>query len=155
MPEFMVPTHVVILERLPLTPNGKVDRNALPDPNGEVAPDGATDPVDDPEAPRTEVERKMGAIWEELLSENDIGRNGHFFDLGGNSLIALQLMNEIKRTFQVRLPLRSIFEAPRVRDMAALVQEQRVQDVDIGALSSALNEIEQLSDDEVKRLLDS
>jgi natural product biosynthesis luciferase-like monooxygenase protein len=150
VPEFMIPTHLVVLDQLPLTPNGKVDRKALPKPGGQVG-------VEDRgfEAARNEVERKIIAIWEEVLDVQHIDRNGHFFDLGGNSLVALRLMDTMKTELGVGLPLRSIFDAPRVRDLATLIQEERVQTVGAERLSTVLEEVEQLSDDEVKRLLDS
>jgi amino acid adenylation domain-containing protein len=117
LPEPMVPSEVVILERLPLTANGKVDRRALPAPELSARRDGAPVP-----APRNAIELQLAGIWEELLEVSPIGVTDNFLELGGHSLLAVRLMARIERVFGVQLPISALFEAPTVESLAALLQ---------------------------------
>ena len=84
VPEYMVPSQIVLLERLPLTPNGKVDRKALPAPDQDA---GSEHP-----APEGETEEAIAAVWREVLGREQIGRNDNFFELGGDSILSLQII---------------------------------------------------------------
>jgi len=117
LPEYMLPKVFVMLEALPLTPNGKIDRKALPiaDKN----------PYDDDTiyvAPRTLTETKLTAIWSELLVREQVGINDNFFELGGHSLLLTQMIFRVRETFQVELPLRSLFEMPTVAALAESIE---------------------------------
>ena len=112
LPEYMVPQHYVELSSIPLTPNGKVDRKALPKPER----DGATE--QGYVAPRTETERKIAAVWQEVLSRERVGLQDDFFELGGHSLLATQVMSRVNRLFNVQMPLRRLFEARTVGGLA-------------------------------------
>src|SRR5258705_4022935 len=94
LPEYMLPTYFVRLDRLPLTPNGKVDRQALPTLCYENI-HAARDVV----GPRTETEKALAAIWREFLVVEEIGINDDFFDLGGQSLMAVKALSRIRYTF--------------------------------------------------------
>jgi amino acid adenylation domain-containing protein len=119
LPEYMVPSAVVILPALPLTPNGKVDRRVLPAPDGSRA-------LENPYvAPRTQVEEQLAAIGTQLLSIERIGIHDNFFDLGGHSLLATQLISRVRDTFQIELPLRSLFEHPTVAELAEVIEQAR------------------------------
>ncbi|MET0795355.1 MAG: amino acid adenylation domain-containing protein [Polyangiaceae bacterium] len=109
LPEYMVPT-IVVLEALPLTPNGKVDRKALPEPEQASALER--------EPPRGTLETTLARIWSALLGVSTIGRNDSFFELGGHSLSALQLTARLRAELGVDLPLRRVFEQPRLSAMA-------------------------------------
>lgn len=113
---YEVPSSVVLVDALPLGPNGKVDVAALP----------ATTSTDatavTPGAPRDALERKLLRIWAEVLEVKDIGPDDDFFDLGGHSLMAVNLFAAIETETGLRLPLSTIFEAPTVRQLAAVLR---------------------------------
>jgi acyl carrier protein len=115
----MVPAAIVLLEALPLTANGKIDRAALPSPNTSGDEEGAY------VAPRTETETKLAAIWSEVLKRDQIGATDNFLALGGHSLLAIRVLGKISKTFGVRLPLRTLFDAPTVDALALCIEAQR------------------------------
>jgi acyl carrier protein len=117
LPSYMVPSHFVILNDLPLTVNGKVDRRALPDPDLEK--DRMRNCL---VAPRTPVENVVASIWCELLHLDKVGIHEDFFHLGGDSLLAMQLISRITRALKVELPLLSIFEGPTVAKLALSIE---------------------------------
>ena len=114
--DFMVPSRIVVLGSIPLSSNGKVDRKALPDP-------GTCAATADYVAPRTDVERKMAALWQELLRCDRIGVHDDFFALGGQSLLAVMLVSRIERDFGVKLLLSSILEKPTIAALAASLRD--------------------------------
>jgi amino acid adenylation domain-containing protein len=121
LPAFMVPSAVVLLEALPLTANGKVDKAQLP------APDASLVAVDTYVAPRTETEIQLAAIWAEVLKKDRVGLNDNFLDLGGHSLMAIRVLGKISKAFEVRLPLRTLFDEPTVAQIAAVVDADRAK----------------------------
>jgi amino acid adenylation domain-containing protein len=112
LPAYMVPSHIVKLERIPLTANGKLDRKVLPDPEIDVGKVIYA-------APRNAVEEKLVEMWSELLGiDNDyIGIHANFFDLGGHSLLATRLVSRMHQEFNVRIPITEIFKSPRIIDL--------------------------------------
>src|SRR5260370_15601776 len=116
LPDFMLPTYFVRLDSLPLTPNGKVDRKALPALCYENI-----QPAHDFAGPRTETEKALAAIWSELLYVENIGINDDFFDLGGQSLVAIKAGSRIRDVFEVDLPLRNLFERPTIAALAEVI----------------------------------
>ncbi|HKI03782.1 MAG TPA: amino acid adenylation domain-containing protein [Thermoanaerobaculia bacterium] len=120
LPEPMVPAVFVALEELPLTATGKVDRRRLPEPEPERA-----DPAEEFQPPATPVERQVAAIWSEVLGVERVGLDDGFFDRGGHSLLAIQVVSRIRQALGVELPLRRLFESPTLRGMAAAVGEAR------------------------------
>jgi amino acid adenylation domain-containing protein len=114
LPEYMVPSAFVVLDRLPLTANGKVDRKALPAP--EIA-----SVVERYVAPRTPVEEEVAGIWAEVLHLERVGVEESFFDLGGHSLLATRVVSRVREVFGVDVSLRALFEGPTVAQMAARV----------------------------------
>jgi acyl carrier protein len=116
LPDYMVPASFVRLDKLPLTANGKVDRPALPPPGSEK-----TEPTQQPVGPRTETEKALAAIWSELLYVERIGIHDDFFDLGGQSLMAIRAVSRIRDVFEVDLPLRNLFEHPTVAGLAEVI----------------------------------
>ena len=122
LPDYMVPSAFVLLDALPLTSNGKVDRKALP------APEGRPD-VGAYAAPESPAEELLAGIWSEVLKLERVGRNDNFFELGGHSLLATNVIARIYETFEVELPLRALFEAPTVVDLAVKVEAAQREDL--------------------------
>ncbi|HEX6909216.1 MAG TPA: condensation domain-containing protein, partial [Longimicrobium sp.] len=118
LPEYMVPGAIGVVDAFPLTTSGKVDRNALAEPE-------RLDEAAAFAAPQTEDERALAAVWAELLGVEDVGRDDGFFDRGGHSLLAMQLLARVRRELGADLSLRAVFEAPTLRAMAARVGEMR------------------------------
>ncbi|HEX5885854.1 MAG TPA: amino acid adenylation domain-containing protein [Pyrinomonadaceae bacterium] len=117
LPDYMVPAGWVQLEQFPLTTNGKVDFKALPEP-GQLR----SDTEQGYEAPRTLIEEVLAGIWRQILGAERIGRDDNFFWLGGHSLLAMQIVSRVRESFQVELPLRSIFELPTLVELAERIE---------------------------------
>ncbi|MEO7020166.1 MAG: amino acid adenylation domain-containing protein, partial [Ktedonobacteraceae bacterium] len=115
LPEYMLPTHFVFLDALPLTPNGKVDRRSLPEPTW-------AEDQQEYEAPRTPIQAGIAQIWAQILHREQVGIHDNFFVLGGHSLLATQVISRVRQTFQVELPLYTLFEAPTVAGLAEQVE---------------------------------
>jgi amino acid adenylation domain-containing protein len=130
LPEYAVPSAIVVLEKLPITANGKIDRAALPEP-----PRAAPRTSDDP------IEREVATIWGSLLGVDEPGPDDDFFALGGHSLLATQVVARVSQAFGVEVPVGLLFTASTVTEFAAALVAQLHQMV------------EELSDDEVQRLL--
>jgi amino acid adenylation domain-containing protein len=120
LPDYMVPAAFVPLEAIPLTPNGKLDRQALPAPHQSRSELAAAFV-----APRDELERHLVEIWEQLLDARPIGAADDFFELGGNSILAVRLMARIQQDYGVQLPLATLFQGGTIGDLAALLRERR------------------------------
>jgi aspartate racemase len=118
LPDHMVPSGIVPLPTLPRTVNGKLDRSALPAPN-RSAGDVPADYV----APATPSEKKVAAIWQELLGVERVSLTDNFFDLGGHSLLGLRLVNQLREITGRDVPFTIIFEAPTVAEMAKVLEK--------------------------------
>ncbi|MEH2279392.1 MAG: amino acid adenylation domain-containing protein [Nostoc sp.] len=114
LPDYMIPSHFVVLEKLPLTPNSKVDRKALPALDKAVA-------AIDIELPVTETEKLLTQLWAKLLKYESISRQDNFFNLGGHSLLATQLCYRIRDTLNVEMPLRQVFDSPILSELASYI----------------------------------
>jgi amino acid adenylation domain-containing protein len=118
LPEYMVPSAVVVLEALPLSPNGKVERKALPEP-GPVEREGGV------AAPRTVVEQVVASVYGQVLGVEEVGREEHFFELGGHSLLATQVVSRVRRLLGVEVKLSALFTEPTVEGFAREVERAR------------------------------
>ncbi len=118
LPDYMIPSYFIQLEKLPLTPNGKVDRKALPKPEGSILTGVEY------EAPRNITEEKLVNIWREVLGIDGIGINDSFFELGGHSLKATSLAAKIHKVLNVEIPLREIFEAPTIKGISEYIKDR-------------------------------
>lgn len=116
LPDYMIPPALVCLPALPLNQNGKVDRALLPDP--EACSASRRRYV----APRNPTEEMLAGIWATILKRERIGIQDDFFDLGGHSLLATQVMARVRSVFHVELPLRTLFDAPTVEQLAVFIE---------------------------------
>lgn len=123
LPDFMIPSHVMMLAHWPLSPNGKIDRKALP------IPDENSFRRVDYVAPRTDIEQEVCAVWEIVLKRSPIGAKDNFFDLGGHSLLATQILSKVRALFKVALPLKELFRAPTIEGLALLVERQLISSI--------------------------
>ncbi|MEH2001260.1 MAG: amino acid adenylation domain-containing protein [Nostoc sp.] len=125
LPDYMVPNAFVMLEEMPLTPNGKVDRRALP------TPDLHSELKDKYIAPRTPIEEMLAQIWSQVLKVEQVGIHDNFFELGGHSLLATQLVSRIRDRFKVQLPLRELFNAATIAELAQSIGKLQQQNLDL------------------------
>jgi natural product biosynthesis luciferase-like monooxygenase protein len=119
LPQSMVPSEFVVLPRLPLTATGKVDVNALPQPERTLAKQGAQAP------PSTDLERRIAAIWKEVLRVESVGVYDNFFDSGGHSLLMVQVHAQLQTFVDDHLPLIKLFEHPTVSSLASYLGSAR------------------------------
>jgi amino acid adenylation domain-containing protein len=117
LPDYMLPSQVVLLDAIPLTPNGKLDRAALPEP-GNRASTGESAFIE----PRTEVEHEIALLWASVLGFDRIGIHDNFFELGGHSLLVTQVIARLRNRFQVELGVTAFFERPTIAQLAAYLQ---------------------------------
>ncbi|MCX6046238.1 MAG: amino acid adenylation domain-containing protein, partial [Chloroflexi bacterium] len=121
LPEYMVPSHFVVMDAFPLTANGKLDRTALPAPSMG----GSTQHF---VPPRDGVEMKLATIWTTVLGLQQVGVRDNFFDSGGNSLLAVRLVTQIQQAFGKTLPLTALFQRGSVEQMAGLLRQNSSAD---------------------------
>ncbi|RMP61353.1 hypothetical protein ALQ18_00744 [Pseudomonas marginalis pv. marginalis] len=115
LPDYMVPAHLIFLSHMPLNPNGKLDRQALPKPDaGAVQADW--------QAPVTPLQQQVAAIWADILDTERVGLTQHFFELGGHSLLAMQVVSRIRQALNLEVPLKSLFEQPRLDGFVAAIE---------------------------------
>jgi amino acid adenylation domain-containing protein len=126
LPDYMVPSALVVIDALPLTPSGKVDRKALPAPEG-----GAGIVQAAYVAPRTPSEEVLAGIWAQLLELERVGVNDNFFELGGHSLLAMRVTARLREAFGIELPLRVMFEAPTVAELSKSIEENLRQPAEL------------------------
>jgi amino acid adenylation domain-containing protein len=148
LPDYMIPSAFVPLDVMPLSSAGKVDRNALSGPDNR-RPKLAAPFV----APRNPVEKDLAAIWAEVLSLDEVGVLDSFFDLGGHSLAASQVVYRVLEKFQLEVPLKRLFESVTVAEMAIVIADRQAKEIDASKLEEILTELELLSEKEARRLL--
>ncbi|HVA07271.1 MAG TPA: amino acid adenylation domain-containing protein [Acidimicrobiales bacterium] len=149
LPEYMVPAAYVELDNLPLTANGKLDRSALPKPVGDNY-----DLHREYVPPSSDTEEVIAEVFEELLGLDQVGADDDFFTLGGHSLLATQAIARLRNAFGLELEVHLLFTEPTVAALARAVDERREPDED-AELAALLAEIDSLSDEEAKALLDA
>ncbi|MCP5048077.1 MAG: AMP-binding protein, partial [bacterium] len=117
LPNYMIPSFIVPMDRMPLTPTGKIDRNALPAPT--IRETGTRT------APRNEIEERLTVIWSSVLGidQEIIGIDANFFELGGHSLKAMILSNWLHERFDVEIPMTELFNTPTIRGLSRYIQE--------------------------------
>ena len=142
LPEYMIPSVFVRLDAMPLLPNGKVDRLSLPDPGFTTV--AAADTY---LAPQTPVEEVLANMWAGLLRVERVGVNDNFFELGGHSLLAVQLISRIRDLLLVELPLLTLFEAPTISLLAAVLASHEAQPGRIEKIARILLRVQETKDE--------
>lgn len=127
LPDYMVPSNFVMLDVLPLTPNGKVDRRALPSPQGlrpELEVVYAT--------PKTELERHIAAVWQEVLKVEKVGAHDNFFELGGHSLLMARIHGQLQgESFGKELSMVELFQYPTVHSLAKHLSQAQIEQLSL------------------------
>jgi amino acid adenylation domain-containing protein len=151
LPDYMIPSVFVLVNTMPLTPNGKINRHALP------VPDRSRFNLEETfVAPHTLFEKEVINIWAELLDFEQIGLYDNFFELGGHSLLTVQLIFRISETFKVDLSLHDVLTDGRtVAGLVRLIENTLLDQIEAQEFEDLLAELDGLSDDEVKALLDA
>ncbi|MCK4259319.1 MAG: amino acid adenylation domain-containing protein [Halanaerobiales bacterium] len=154
LPDYMVPSYFIQLEKMPLTPNGKVDRKSLPKPEVE-------NNLVEYQAPSNEIEEKLTKIWSQVLGIERVGINDKFFDLGGHSLKATVLISRIHQELKREIQLRELFTSPTIKELSKLIKNaeenlcskiERVEESEYYEASSAqkrMYTLQQLEQDSV------
>jgi acyl carrier protein len=148
LPEYLLPSAFVLLEKLPLLPSGKINKHALPAP--EITRQAVAESY---VAPRTAMEEIIAGIWSELLGVERVGVYDNFFELGGHSLLAAQIIVRVRHKFAVNVPLQSLFDTPNVAGLALAVTQTQAQMLDLTETQNLLAELEALSEEEAQSLV--
>jgi amino acid adenylation domain-containing protein len=149
LPEYMVPAAFQVLDALPLTSSGKLDRAALP------APDTNRPQLEQPfVAPRTPGEARLARIWSDLLGVERIGVYDNIFELGGDSLLFTRLASRVLDAFQVRLPIRVLFDLHTIDEMMLAILEYMVEGEEEDKMNQMIRNLDQLSSSEIRKLLE-
>ncbi|QWA30646.1 non-ribosomal peptide synthetase [Pseudomonas sp. RC3H12] len=147
LPDYMVPNHLVGLARMPQTPNGKLDRKALPLPDASQLQAAHVAPV-------TELERKLAAIWAEVLQVERVGLQDNFFDLGGHSLLIVQVIGRVREQLGVDLSLNELFEQATLADFSQVVERKSGQVANAhDELTKSLEALKRLTAQEIDNLI--
>ncbi|MCD9188135.1 MAG: amino acid adenylation domain-containing protein [Pyrinomonadaceae bacterium] len=149
LPVYMLPSTIVFIEKIPLTASGKPDKIALrtliPDKN-EILRQTYT-------APENDLEKELAELWQELLEVEKIGTDDDFFQLGGHSLMAAQIINKIRRKYETEITLRSFLMNPTIRQLAENISiSKRFSGIDPIHLAAVLETVKALTDDEVAEM---
>jgi non-ribosomal peptide synthetase component E (peptide arylation enzyme) len=146
LPRGMVPTAFVFIDALPLNASGKIDKRALASPDVVPASDAF-------EAPESAAERVVAGIWAEVLEREGIGATTHFYDAGGHSLLAIQVLSRVKSAFRTNIDVRKFMGAMTVRAQVAVIVEAWQDETIVDEIASTILEVEQLSEEELEARL--
>jgi len=138
LPDYMMPSAFVFLEAFPSTSNGKIDRQALPEPSHTLT----TTAIDCYVAPRTETELWLAEIWEDTLNVSPISVEDSFFDLGGHSLLLVQLLARIRETIAPDLPLATLFAHPTIAGLAAILEGSAQSHIGASLMPMSVEELQ-------------
>jgi amino acid adenylation domain-containing protein len=147
LPDYMVPSVLVVLKALPLTPNGKVDRQALPVPEQRHS-----EPETAFVTPQTPIEKELADIWIEVLNIEQVGIYDNFFDIGGHSLIATQLMSRVRTRLGVEIPLRELFAFPTIKELSEIVELALIANSSSTKIDEMLDLIEGIDEEEAQKI---
>lgn len=147
LPEYMVPSYLVLLSKLPLTPNGKLDRKALPRPDLALAEEAHV-------PPRTPLQQQVAAIWADVLKVDRVGLGDNFFLLGGHSLIATQVTSRVQEQLGLAVSLKALFETPDLGGYCTQLEQLTPQaDPVQNQLAKSLEALKRLTTEEIEKLV--
>ena len=150
--DFKVPRVVLFVEEIPKGATGKRQRIGLAKKLGLTATDPTTERAEYI-APRTDIEAELASIWSEVLAVEQIGLDDNFFQLGGDSMLATQIVNRIREAMQVEIPFLIFFQQPTPGNMAVKIAQIQAEKVDAEEIGDLLADLESLSEEEVEQLL--
>lgn len=148
LPDYLIPSALAQLDVMPLTPNGKIYRKGLPVVE-QIKGEGERIP----EPPRNRVEEALSWMWAEILGVEEVGIHDDFFEIGGHSILASQLVSRLRETFQVELSLRTFFDAPTIAKLAGIIIGDEEQAMKVERIAELLMDVINYSDDEVEAML--
>jgi natural product biosynthesis luciferase-like monooxygenase protein len=148
LPDYLIPSALVRLEAMPLTPNGKIYRKGLPVVE-QIKAEGETIP----EPPRNRVEEALSWMWAETIGVEEVGIHDDFFEIGGHSILASQLISRLRETFHIELSLRTFFDAPTVAKLAGSITKDDEQAMKVERIAELMMNVINYSDDEVEAKL--
>ncbi|MGH8464305.1 MAG: phosphopantetheine-binding protein, partial [Pseudomonas sp.] len=147
LPEHMVPIHLLAVAQMPLSPNGKLDRRQLPDPASLIAPRTCR-------TPHSALQQQVAQAWQQVLKVEQVGLDDNFFQLGGHSLMATQVVMRLREQLAVEVPLKLLFESADLEDFCAAVQGLQEQLAPVqDELTKSLEALKRLSAEELENLL--
>jgi hypothetical protein len=150
LPDYMVPSVFVFLDKMPVIGIGKINRNAL------TAPTNSRPELDNPYVPpRTPLEEVLLGIWREVLSLNQVGIHDNFFDLGGHSLAAMRVISRVIQTFKLDVPIIGLFNSPTVAQMAAIITQTQAKRTSDAELVTMLSGVEAMTEEEARTVLEN
>jgi acyl carrier protein len=149
LPSYMLPSAFVVLDRLPLTTSGKVDRMALPSPKKS-----RHELSDTFIGPTTAIEKILAKRWAEIIEIDEVGIHDDFSELGGDSVLAAQIVSEINNIFSLKQPLQTLFEAPTVAKLVEFVLMNETQPGHSDKVANLLMKIEGMSSEEIEKTLE-
>jgi amino acid adenylation domain-containing protein len=141
LPDYMVPSHFVVLDTLPLNPNGKIDRSALPTPERSRV---VLEEAWVPEPLQTAVEKELAEIWTEVLGVTQIGRSDNFFALGGHSIAAVQITFKMQQAFNVDVSLQTFLKAPVLSAQAQHLEDILLAQAEASELEQLIHDLDSL-----------
>ncbi|MBC3414081.1 amino acid adenylation domain-containing protein, partial [Pseudomonas sp. SWRI51] len=147
LPEYMVPAHLLLLERMPLTANGKLDRRALPAPDASLLQQAYV-------APTSDLEVQVAALWAQVLELDQVGLNDNFFELGGHSLLATQVVLRLREALGHEVPVKALFLARDLADFCEALQALQPElDPLHDVLAKSLEDLNRLTADDLEKLI--
>jgi amino acid adenylation domain-containing protein len=148
LPDYMIPSAFMLLDKMPLTPNGKIDRKALPPPD-RGRPELDTTYV----LPRTPLERQLAELWATVLGLDRVGIYDNFFDLGGHSIAASRVVSHLMQALQLEIPLQSLLRSPTIAEMAEVITRGQTRQLSETELNGILAELDSLSDEQARQVV--
>jgi len=149
LPEYMIPADFVMLESLPMTTTGKINRKGLP-----LLEQSRGDVERTVEAPGNPVEEAIAGIWSDILGIDEVGIHDNFFESGGNSILAFQLVTRLRDIFKIELPLRTFFTAPTVSGLAGIMTKGPEQEFKVRRIAELLIKMANCTDDEAEAMME-